>query len=197
MDHPQIIAKVIWNNEVIHSRIKPYMLLWNCLQKQPITSFPLPTSLCIWLCSKCHQDMESLSPLLSLNWICDFLWAIEHSRGEVVQFWALVSRGLCVSAHLIGFLPCHENTSGLTYWRMRDHKREVDPAVTNKASDKGDVLARISQVSASQAVALHRCVSEPCRKTQGQQAQKVCPDDLRTASFSGTRFWGNLLQSKV
>lgn len=92
--------------------------------------FLLPISLCTWLCSKCHQDVESVSPPLNLNWIYDFLWAVKHSRGDAVQFWVLVSRGMCVSAHLIGFLPCHENTSGLTCWRMRDHKRGVGPAVT-------------------------------------------------------------------
>ena len=95
----------------------------------------------------------------------DFLWAVEHSRINAVQFQTLVSRDTCVSAHLIGFLPHHENTSGLICWKIRDHKHRDGPAVIKKAFDIGDILAKISKVSTSQAVVVCRCMSEPCEKT--------------------------------
>lgn len=86
-DSPQIDALVNWNNEVIHKRIKSYMLLLICLQKMahcplPCVYFPLQCA----FAAKCHQEVGSISSFFKsrLNFVTSFgQW--NTARGDVLQ----------------------------------------------------------------------------------------------------------------
>lgn len=93
-------------------------------------------------------------------------------QNNVLHFCAQAPRGVCVFAHSLLFLSCHqEQPTG--QWGIT-RAESVQLFQTKPQTRK---------VSISQPAAGHRCKSEPCQKTWAQHTQMISPADGHTPAL--------------
>lgn len=161
-DHPQMTVVITWNNNTWENKslcasLKLFTKMAHCCL--PCISLPSKVS------SKCHQEVVSMSPPFAYGLGLWLPLAIEHSR---IMFFTSVSRSLevCVCLPILLFLPWYqEQPTG--QWGIT--RAELVQLFQTKP--------QTHEVSISQPVAGHRCVSEPCPKTRAQHTQMISPAD--------------------